>query len=213
MTIDLIPEERLKEKLFKQFKGSPLIQDIMEIIADPMQDTVDALCWMDERDGFNEWIGFELDWAGSILGIPRPLAQVPLDHLFTIIDEGEEGDERTGFADENDPVIGGNLADENGLPSIDEPGSLMDDEGYRRLLKQKAAALRKRMLRQTLFEYLLAFGSQCLIDDDTPKVVEMDPINYYDLSHWEKWYVLNKGFKPAATKTLFRGNIRNGDQI
>ena len=205
----------LLDKLFKQFKNSPNIVALITIIADPLQDTVDVLDFINSTEGIDDSGGEGLDFIGGLIGVTRPLEQEPLNHLFTLFEAGYSGDESNlmGFGDEDDPIVGGYLAGEEGLELVDGDGQLMGDIGYRRLLHQKASAFRTVATRLNLFNYLLTFGSRCLIDDDDTMDIVFDPINYYDLSQWEKWYAINKGFKPAGISTSFRENMRDGDEI
>lgn len=207
--------ERLAEKLFSVFRNADEINWILDTVAVPMQETITAVEAMIDQNGFDEWEGPRLDHAGSKIGVPRPTEQEPPENLFKLFDEGEAGDaeNRQGFSDEDYPSEGGYFSDENGLPLVDAPDTPMDDAGYRRLLKQKASSFRKKATNENLFNYLVAFGSRCIIDDDTKHRAVFDPVDYYALSDWEKWYTLNKGFKPAGISTSFRENMRNGDSI
>jgi len=207
--------EHLQEKLHKQYKNSPNINRLLNTIAVPLQDTVDVCDFLLDRKTIDEMIGFELDFVGSKIGVVRPNEQEPQEHLFTLVDEGECYDPNweTGFGDETDPTVGGYFADESGLPLVANEDQKMNDADYRKLLKQKAASFRKRATRETLFDYLIAFGARCLIDDDTGQDIVFDPIDYYALTDFDKWYAINKGFKPATISTSFRGNMRNGDSI
>ncbi|MCK5610787.1 DUF2612 domain-containing protein [Candidatus Pacearchaeota archaeon] len=204
---------RFLEKLFHVFRDSPEILALLSVESDPMQDTVDAIDFLLGALTIDDRKGEQLDYLGTRIGVKRPAEQEPQENLFTLIDEGEVGLESQGFSDEDYPSEGGYFADENGLPLVESPDQQMDDAGYRRLLKQKGSSFRSKAIRENLFKYLIDFGSRCLINDDNQMDIEFDPIDYYSLSDFEKWYVINKGFKPAAISTGFRENMRNGDSI
>jgi hypothetical protein len=205
--------DRLTKRLLHVFRDSPEILKLLTTISDPLQDTVDAIDFLLGALGIDDREGQQLDYLGSRLGVGRPDEQEPPEHLFTLIDVGDVGTDWNNLSDENYPSEGGYLADENGLGLVDNPSQKMDDAGYRRLLKQKAASFRRVATRENLFLYLIDFGSRCLINDDEIMDIEFDPVDYYSLSEFEKWYVLNKGFKPAGISTGFRENMRNGEKI
>jgi hypothetical protein len=108
---------------------------------------------------------------------------------------------------------GGYIGDIVGLKNQNDLEAEASDEYFRYLIRQKAKSFKTRMSRENLFDYLIAFGARCKIDDDTTLFVEIDPIRWQDLDHWTKNYILTKGFKPAGIKIRFAGNTRDGDSI
>lgn len=206
---------RLKEKLHSKYRYAVEINKILDIISVPMQDMVDILLRMISKKTISEKSGDDLDKAASRIGVKRPYAQEPQEHLFALVEEGEvdNGDFYNGFSDENDPESGGYLADEIGLPLIADPSQKMDDVKFRALIEQKAASLRKGATITNLFNYLLAFGTRCNVNDDEKLHLEYDPLDYYAVDNFYKWYIINKGFKPAGISTEFRANMRNGELI
>lgn len=206
---------RFKEKLHSKYRYAEEINTILDIISVPMQETVDILEDMLSRKTIDEKSGDDLDKAASRIGVKRPYAQEPQEHLFTLSEAGEvdNGDFYNGFSDQNDPDSGGYFADANGLPLVSDPLQKMDDVEFRALIKQKAASLRKKATITNLFNYLLAFGTRCNVNDDEKLHLEYDPLDYYAVDNFYKWYIINKGFKPAGISTEFRANMRDGELI
>jgi hypothetical protein len=206
----------LQSRITPKFRYSPIIQGLLEIIAAPIQDTIDAVEFILTHLSIDDAEGEQLDLVGGLIGVKRPLKQEDPENLFTLCREGEfdDPDNSTGFCDESDSVVtGGYLTTEEGLASITDPGATMPDADYRRLIRQRAASYRKKMTVENLFTYLLAFGARCAIDDDETYLTQIDPVRYYDLDEWEKWYVVNKGFSPAGLKVRFEEMLRNEESI
>lgn len=204
-------EDRWLSRLFHIFRNSPHILGLVEILSDPLQDTIDVCDYILGHLSIDDAEGEQLDFLGELIGVYRVAAQEDSNNIFTMCSLGEVDTfaNSTGFYndDPDDPPTGGYMVSINGLSSITEPRSMMSDNEFRFLIRQKAASYRKNMTRVNLFNYLLAFGSRCLIDDES-MIVSIDPIAWNDLNEWQKWCVLNKGFKPAGIKTEFVGNIR-----
>ena len=81
-----------------------------------------------------------------------------------------------------------------------DDNSLMPDDEYRVLLKQKAEMFRSQMTDFNLIKYFLIYGAPVTIDEEDILTVVVTPDNDGDLTQWERWYILNKGFKPAGIK-------------
>ena len=211
MTIDA----DFKDRVFKQFRNSPHIVAIFEIIADPMQDLNDVADYILAHLSIDDSEGLALDMLGELIGVNRPPMQEP--NIFTLRRMGEivDLDNDTGFGCDDDPLLstGGYLGTCEGLALVSDPDAEMSDEDFRFLLRQKAASFRSKFTRENIYNYLIAFGSRCVIDDDTTLDAEYDPVTYYALGAWEKWYVLTKGFKPGGVGTDFRDMMRHGDSI
>lgn len=204
----------LYDRLFYFFKDDPHTVSLLTVLADPIQDTQDVMAFIMGADSIDDAEGEQLEQIASWIGVVRPPAQET--RIFTLRKLGFTGDleNHTGFEDTSDTIeLGGYMVSLDGLESQTNPGSMMPDADFRKLIKQKAAVFRSKMTDTNLFNYLIAFGSRCKIDDDTQYVVEMDPYTYYDLNTWFKKYVTEKGFKPAGFTMQFRDNMRHEDSI
>lgn len=216
-------EETFKKRLFKLFKDSPNINALLEIHSIPIQDARDVYEFLigetDEDEGvfsIDDGEGEQLEFVGELIGVKRPLAQEDPQNIFSLYRLGESGDpdNKTGFYDDTDSVdTGGYMTSTKGIPSITDPGSLMDDVEFRKMIRQKAASFRKKMTRENLFNYLIAFGARCLIDDETTHVCKIDPISYDDMNNFFKWYTVTKGFKPGGIRVEFEGRLRDKEPI
>ncbi len=204
-----------KDRVFKQFKDSPHIVALFEIIADPMQDLSDVADYILAHLSIDDSEGLALDMLGELIGVNRPPMQEP--NIFTLRRPGDtsDPDNDTGFGNDDDPALstGGYLGTCQGLALVSDPDAEMADEDYRFLLRQKAASFRSKFTRENIYLYLIEFGSRCVIDDDTVLDVEYDPVTYYDLNAFQKFYVLSRGFKPGGVSTDFRDMMRHGDSI
>jgi hypothetical protein len=183
------------------FKGSPNFTALLKMLCVPIQDRVDVYEYILSMRNIDEKEGRSLDHVGSKIGVRRPLEQEPVEHLFTLYDEWETGDwfdEYTGFGEDDEPELGGFLVDEDGLDTGD--GEYMNDADYRVLLKQKAASFRSKMTDENLVAYFLVFGAPVTLDESETLVVNVTPENAGDLTQWERWYIQNKGFKPAGIR-------------
>lgn len=202
-------------RLFHFLREDPVTAALIDILSDPIQDTFDVCEYIANNQSISAADGEQLELLGELIGVKRPLAQE--DHIFTIRKLGFSGDpdNKTGWANDDDATVttGGYITSSDGLYSQRSPGTEMSDTDYRYLIRQKAASYRSKMTHQVLFEYLIAFGTKCLIDDDTRFVVELDPLDYYAINGWAKNYVVTKGFKPAGIKVQFADNVRDGDTI
>jgi hypothetical protein len=210
MTLNV--EDRFKELLFYILKDSPYINELLEILAVPLQDSVDVMEFIRTHDSIDEAEGEQLDMRGESIGVTRPRLQEY--RIFTLFGAGDTSDldNDHGFYDPLDGT-GGYLQTEKGLPDQSDPDTYMNDSDYREIIRQKASSLRSKMTRLNMFNYLLAFGARCLIDDDTTYEAVIDPIEHDDYSEWQRYYIVNHGFKPAGIKVLMEGRIRNGSSI
>lgn len=191
----------MRSKLRQCYFDSPNVLALLRMLSVPKQDIVNVCEYLLAMPDIDSKVGVHLDHVGSKIGVKRPLAQVPDDHLFTLYDEDESPalwDEHTGFGEEGEPELGGYMADENGLDTGD--GTYMDDYDYRILLKQKAATFRDLMNDDNLYQYFLVFGAPVSISDGDVLTVKITPENDGDLSQWERWYIKNQGFKPAGIR-------------
>lgn len=199
--------DNMVNSLFYILKESPEILKWVTVLADPIQDTLDCCEYIIGQDSIDNSDGQELDYIGTILKTPRPAKLIPQNELFTLYDEKDTGDfdYKTGFADDDDPVVGGYLSSDTGL--MDGTEARMIDADYRILLKQKSKLLRRKMTHENLYNYLLEFDARCVLNDGGTLTVEIEPINDADLTDWERWYILNKGFKPAGVKVEIQDRL------
>lgn len=192
--------EFMRSKLRQCMHDSPNILALLHMLSVPKQDIVNVCEYLLSMPDIETKVGVHLDHVGSKIGVLRPLAQVPDDHLFTLYDADEIGvlwDEYTGFGEEGED-IGGYMVDEDGLDTGDR--ERMSDSDYRVLLKQKAEAFRSLMTDEALYAYFLVFSAPVSIDEEDILTVKIIPENDSDLSQWERWYIEHNGFKPAGIK-------------
>jgi hypothetical protein len=182
-----------------------------------MQDTLDAIEYLNAMVDLDDYEGVHLDNWGELIGVKRPKAQELPENIFTLCDLGEANDpnNQRGFLDDTEAVLtGGYMVGPEGLESQTDPGADMSDADYRYLIRQKAAALRSRMTERNLFDYLIAFGTRCKIDNDsTVFTSDIDPQNYYDTNAWAKHYIETRGFAPSGLTVQFLDNLRTVKDI
>lgn len=207
--MDAVLETTLKTRLLSQFRTSPNILALIEIVADPLQDTYDAMDFILGSLSIDEAEGEQLDMLGELIGVARPPLQET--YIFTLVRLGEDQDPNYGFADDERP--GGYLTTSDGLQDQSNPNDEMSDADFRYLIRQKASSYRKKMTRLNLYNYLLAFGARCKIDDDTTNVVTITMDRWDDYNEWQRNYIETRGFKPAGILVEFDENLVNGDSI
>jgi len=208
-------------RVFHFLRQDPTLISLVTVLADPMQDTFDVCEFILDHSSIDTAEGEQLELLGELIGVPRPPAQEEHRNLFALcrLGEFEEDDGRSGFFDDSDAAagqsidLGGYFQTQTGLESQTNPGAEMSDADYRYLIRQKAEIYRSKMTKQKLFEYLITFGSKCLIDDATKFVVEIQPFTYYEINQWAKNYIETKGFKPAGISIDFEDNIRHESSI
>ena len=192
--------EDFQDVLMHNFRAGPNIESLLDILSPPFQDLSDALDFLDGSFDIDTAAGDQLNILGERIGVTRPKRQEDPENIFTLMRLGEanDPDNDRGFYDATDGT-GGYMVAYDGLDSITNPGDMSDDD-YRAIIKQKASSYRQKMRRENLFNYLIEFGAQCQIDDDTTFEVNLDMFDGSDLSQWAKHYVETKGFKPAGIK-------------
>lgn len=207
-------ENDMLDRLKAQYSASPIILALIEQISVPMQDTFDVVEWIINNSAIDTAEGEQLDFIGELIGSPRPPLQET--NLFTLVAQGEfeDRDNCFGFRDDTDSDVttGGYLPGVNGLVDQSDQDAQYSDEDYRVLILRKAASFRSKMTRLNLFNYVLGYGARVAIDDDTDHVVIMDPSDQDALTQFERWHILNRGFKPAGTRVEFE-TTRRGDTI
>jgi hypothetical protein len=202
-------ETLFKNRTFAQFRNSPHIQDLIETLSDPMQDTSDVADFILGSLDIDDAEGEQLDYLGERIGVTRPSAQET--RLFRLVRLGEVGSPGEGFADDENP--GGYMTTIEGLESQTNPGSEMSDEDYRYLIRQKAESYRSAATREIWFLYLIAFGARCKIDDDTDLKITADQDRYDDFDNWTRNYIETRGFKPAGISVKILETTRHKDSI
>ena len=108
-----------------------------------------------------------------------------------------------GLGDPTDPLVGGYIQIPRGLADQSDPDAVYSNADYRVLIKRKAASYRVKMTREVIFSYLIGYGARCKINDDDPRQVVIDPYDQSALTQFERWHVLNRGFKPAGISVDF----------
>jgi hypothetical protein len=198
-------EADLKKRLFAQFGKSPNIQALIEILATVQQDTADVCDFILDHSSIDTAEGDQLDKKASRIGVTRPPAQE--SRLFTLVRQGEVQDPEKGFT--TSTLAGGYLPSKNGLEDQADPDATMPDAEFRKLIRQKATAYRSKMTHEIMFLYLIAFGAQCVLDDDETYQLWIDPVRWQDLNHLTRNYIETRGFKPACISVNFIGNLRH----
>lgn len=209
--------QTLLDQLLCQWKDSPNIKKLLEILSGPMQDTIDVCEFILDYTDLDDCTGEKLDMWGNLIGMRRPKAQHTDSEVFRMCELGEAGDTdgKTGFYDDTDTVVvGGYFTSLTGIPDQDDPTLLLGDDDYRYMIKQKAKSLRTQMTHTNLFNYLLAFGSRHKVSKANALMVEMQPVDFYGvhaLSDYFRHYVREKGLRPAGVGVNFPGNVTKDD--
>lgn len=203
MTFDV--RAYMADKLLSQFKNAKYINEFYDVLASPMQDTVDVCQWILDSTDIYTAVGDLLDIYGEMIGVYRPPAQeTKVFQLESMFDPPEDPDNDHGFYNATDGT-GGYFSSIEGCNAID--GSDMSDEDYRDLILAKAETFRKKATREQFFTYLLQFGARCILDDDDKFKLEIEQVTWDDFNHWQRNYVLTKGFDPAGIKVTFKDNL------
>jgi hypothetical protein len=203
--------QTLLDQLLHQFKHSENIVKLIGVLGNMFQDTFDAADYIQSAVTLDDYEGEQLEFWGELIGVKRPRRQEDPANIFTLCSRGEGGDldNRTGFAARADTVTtGGYMTAREGLPDQSDSTTEMTDADYRYLILQKAASYRKKMTHTNLYNYLLAFGARCKLDDSTDMENIIQPQNWNDLSEFFKHYCETRGFKPSGIRVQFEGNIR-----
>jgi len=195
----------LADRLLSQFRQSPHINSILDILAEPHQDRADVCQYILDNTDLDTAEGTILDMYGEMIGVVRPTAQeTKLFTLFDQYDMPDDHDNQHGFYNPIDGS-GGYMSSKTGTPADD--GSYMSDDDYRQLILSKAKTYRQKATSQQVFDYLLEFGARCIVERDDKLSVEITQVTYDDFNHWQRNYVLTKGFLPAGINISIRDNI------
>lgn len=208
-------ESDWKARTFSFFREMPTMLELIECLADPIQDTQNVCAWILAQDTIDNTSGEMLDFMGELIGVKRPMLQEDEDNLCTIFKLGDtsDADNSQGLSSVNDSSYGGYLASVHGLNSITNPGALITDADYRSLIKAKGKTFKRRMTHRNLYTFILTFGARVKINDDTNFRVVLDASEYDDLNSWERWYAMTKGFKPAGIAVNFTSRMYDKDSI
>lgn len=182
--------------VFAKYRHSPNFLKILEILADPAQDTRDVEDWFLANLSIDGGEGVFLDFFGEVIGVLRPPLQEP-DVLWLCEDWeiADDPDNHYGLA--TDALTeGGYLTGDAGVPHKTTPGGT-GDATYRAFLRSKAATFRQVATREVLFSYLLFFGCRWKIIEGT-RTVELEPSDYNAINYYVRHYIENQGFRPAG---------------
>ena len=183
--------------LFAKYRHSPNILKVLEILSTPIQDTNDAIDYFLNHLNIDDAEGPLLNSMASWIGVIKPPAQEE-DILWLCRDEevADDPDNRFGLA--TDALTeGGYLTGDDGCLSKSDPGSYISDEDFRLYIRAKAAAFREKATREILYNYILQFGFRCKLIESM-RAVEIEPSNYDDLDYFMRYFILNRGFRPAG---------------
>lgn len=194
-------EELIADNLFAKYRNSPNILATLEIIAVPFQDTIDAIEYLQTQNDVTDAEGAHLDLLGELVGVERPLKQEPNDFRFIDIADLPGDPTSHGFCDiDGDPTGGYLVSSYNGLASITNPGELMDDDDYRELALFKIANFRQKATEERIYLSLVLYGVTCDVETITNGEIDITPQTPGEMTHYQRWYLLNKGFRPAGIK-------------
>jgi hypothetical protein len=194
-------ETLIADNLFAKYRHSPNILKVLEIIAVPFQDTIDAVEYLQTQNDVTVAEGVHLDAIGELIGVERPLEQEPND--FRFIDIGDLPGDPThhGFCDiDGDPTGGYLVSSYNGLASVTNPGELMSDADYLELILFKISNFRQRATEARIYLSLVLYGVTCDVETITNGVIDITPQTPGEMTYYQRWYLLNKGFRPAGIK-------------
>lgn len=96
-------ESDFKARTFSQFRDSPNIQALIEILSDPLQDAFDVCDFILDHSSIDDAEGEQLDQLGERIGVERPPAQET--KIFTLCRIGEVQDPDLGFAERGEIIL------------------------------------------------------------------------------------------------------------
>jgi hypothetical protein len=212
MTVGTI-HQRWLDRLFCAFRESPNVLGVAEVLSEPMDDTYAAMLYYLTNTDLDDRVGVLLDWCGWLIGVSRPMAQEPEENLFWLcaLDAMDIAPETRGFSTMA-KTEGGYMTGLYGLTSRTEPGTYMNDDDYRDLIKTKASTFRKKATLDNLFTYLQRFGMRCEIDEEVFELT-FTPESFDDSPLGKRAYVTEKGFRPAGIKITFASQTEPEDGL
>jgi hypothetical protein len=204
--------QNILDRLFAKYRDSPNILGVLEILSDPLQDTNDAIDWILAHLSIDDGVGEILDAMASWIGVTRPPAQeTRLFRLCRDEEVAEDPDNLHGLAPD-DLSSGGYLSADDGCVSKSSPGTYVDDETFRLYIRAKAATFRKRATQEVMFNYILQFGIRSKLAE-TARAVEIEPMNYDDLSLFVRNYILTRGYRPAGIRLSVKLQTESSSEI
>ena len=190
------------DRLFAKYRHSPNILKVLEILADPTQDTRDVEDWFLSNLSIDDGEGVFLDFFGELIGIIRPPLQEP--DVFWLCEDWEVADDpdnHYGLA--TDALTeGGYLTGDAGILHQTAPGGA-DDDTYREFIRSKAATFRLKATREVLFNYLKFFGCRWKIVEGV-RSVELEPCDYDLVNYYVRNYIETLGFRPAGIQVTIK---------
>jgi len=200
----------ITDRIVHFLRESPNVVNLIECIADPIQDTQTVIAWILDHLSIDTAEGELLDFLGEMIGMARPPRQeTSLFELCNVGDYPDDPDNEHGFQNDDDASVttGGYLASIYGTPYQVDPTAQMSDADYRYFIRQKAASLRSKVTHENLFAYILAFGDRCQIANPAVRQVTITQYNYNHLSDWARNYIRERGFQPAGIQINIAQNL------
>lgn len=190
---------------FSKYRESPNVLGTIELMSDPLQSTEDVLDYILSHRSIDDAEGELLDFLGEMIGVKRPPAQESDDNLLWFCLPEDYADDLDGSMSlaPVDLSTGGYMTGHDGILSVTDPGSYVDDVEYRALIRTKAASFRKKADRETVYSYLLEFGVRCKIIE-SHRFVEFEPHSYDKLNYWVRNYIEERGFRPAGIQVKIK---------
>lgn len=191
--------QNILDRLFAKYRDSPNILGVLEILADPIQDTDDALDWLLEHLSIDGAEGELLDLIASWIGVTRPpIQEVDVFRLFRDEEIADDIDNHHGLAPDA-LSSGGYLSADDGCLSESASGSYVDDATFRKYIRAKAATFRKKATPEVMSTYILSFGIRSQFHESDLEC-EIEPYSYDDMSLFLENYIETRGFRPAGIK-------------
>ena len=122
-----------RERLFNQFKKSPDILDLIDVVLEYIEETDGIIEDIALRRFKDTGEGVWLDIVGEIVGMPRPHDEVPDDEIFTYRSVTWPNNPSKGYSSHPPPFTGGKYQSIFGLPT----DVLVDDTTYLRYIDAK----------------------------------------------------------------------------
>lgn len=198
-------------RLFAKYRHSPNILGLLEILADPEQDTRDVEDWFLANLSIDDGEGVFLDFFGELIGVLRPPLQEP--DVFSLCGEWEladDPDNHYGLATDS-LTEGGYLTGDDGVERKTAPGGT-DDPTYRGFLRSKAATFRQVATREVLFGYLIFFGCRWKIEEGT-LTAEFEPYDYKLINYYVRNYIEERGFRPAGIRVVVKRQTTPSSEV
>ena len=204
--------QNILDRLFSKYRDSPNILGVLEILADPIQDTDDAIDWLLSHLSIDGAEGELLDFMASWIGVTRPPAQE--EDIFILFRDEEVADDpenHHGLAPD-DLSSGGYLSADDGCLSKSDPGAYVDDATLRTFIRAKSATFREIATPEIIYNYILQFGIRVKLIEDILEC-QIEPSKYEEISLLVKYYIENKGFRPAGIQTFVKRQEASDSEV